>query len=265
MTEIWQAKSYKLMFIDISIAHFHSPSRRRVFVELPPERARSGWCGPLPKSVHGTRDAVANFAAIGMDTVTNMKFEDGKFNPCLCKHASKHIRLFYNGDDFVILEGEKDLQWFAKELNEAWIVKVRGVLSGNEGGLKDIALSNRFVRCRQTMNGWPFLEWEADPRHVEIMTETLGLRRAEATKTLSSPAIESCVDEVNNATDFSEHHARTYRGVCVIINDLARDRPDILFAAKGMARWMSQPNVMTWEMAKSCGTCWARREWWVDS
>ena len=40
-TESKQAKSHKLMFIDMSRAHFHSPSRRRVFVELPPESAHA--------------------------------------------------------------------------------------------------------------------------------------------------------------------------------------------------------------------------------
>ena len=65
-----------------------------------------------------------------MDALVNMKFEVGKFNPSLCKHASTDIRLFYHGDDFVTLAGENDLRWFVKELNEALIVKVRGVLGG---------------------------------------------------------------------------------------------------------------------------------------
>ena len=42
--QIKMGKSHKIMFIDINGGHFHSPSRRRVFVELPPERERSGWC-----------------------------------------------------------------------------------------------------------------------------------------------------------------------------------------------------------------------------
>ena len=69
----------------------------------------------------------------------------------------------------MILADESDLQWFAKELAEALIVKARGVLGGDEGGLKDTILLNRNVRHGQTMNmnGWPFLGWEADPRKVE--------------------------------------------------------------------------------------------------
>ena len=39
------------------------------------------------------------------------------------------------------------------------------------------------MRYGQTLNCWPLLESAADPSRVEIITETLGLRRAEGTKT----------------------------------------------------------------------------------
>ena len=54
------------------------------------------------------------------------------------------------------------------------------------------------------MNGKPFLGCEADPRFVESITETLGLRRADGTKTLRSPGTQRSSDEVNSATDLSE-------------------------------------------------------------
>ena len=50
--------------------------------------------------MHGTRDA-ANFAAIVMETLTNMKFEVGRVNPSGC---------FYHGDDLVTAADEDDLQ-----------------------------------------------------------------------------------------------------------------------------------------------------------
>ena len=46
------------------------------------------------------------------------------------------------------------LQWFAKELSEALIVKVRGVLGGDEGDLEGNTLLNRIMGYGQTMNGW---------------------------------------------------------------------------------------------------------------
>ena len=79
--------------------------------------------------------------------------------------------------------------------------------------------------------------------------ETLDLRRADGTKTLSSPGTERSIDEVNSATDLSEDENVPKR-VCMIINYFPQDGPDILLATKGMVREMSQPNTMAWEMAK---------------
>ena len=70
-----------------------------------------------------------------------------------------------------ILADENDLQWFAKELGQALIVKVRGVRGADDDGSKDITLLNRMARHGQTMSGRPIVEWETDPRHVEIITE----------------------------------------------------------------------------------------------
>ena len=44
------------------------------------------------------------------------------------------------------LADESDLQWFAKELNEALIVKVRGVLGGDEGERHHIVESYHAIR-----------------------------------------------------------------------------------------------------------------------
>ena len=86
--------------------------------------------------------------------------------------------------------------------------------------LEKITWLTRIVRYGLTMNDGSFSEWKADPRHVEIITETFVLRRAEASKALSSLCITRIVYEVK-ATDLSEDHARTYRSVCMRMNYLA--------------------------------------------
>ena len=53
---------------------------------------------------HETRRRISQ--RFSMDTLTDMQFDVVKCNPCLCKHASKDIRPFYFGDDFVILADE---------------------------------------------------------------------------------------------------------------------------------------------------------------
>ena len=98
-----------------------------------------------------------------LDTLTDMKFQLVKFNPYLCKYVSKDSGLFYQGYDFVILADESDLQWFAKELNEALIVEVRGVLGGDEGGLKEITLFVSYHAIRTDHEWLAFLGVGARP------------------------------------------------------------------------------------------------------
>ena len=93
--------------------------------------------------------------------------------------------------------------------------------------MKELAVAFCVLRHGQTMHGLPLSEWEADPRHVEI-TETLGLRHAEATAAL--------MDEANIATDVSEDHASTHRSVCIRIHYLAQDRPDHLICSQGVGQ-----------------------------
>ena len=111
--------------------------------------------------MYGTRDTAANFDAIVMDTLTNKKFAVGLYHPCLCRHATTELRRFHHDGNFAILADEENLQWLAKELNEALIIKVCGVLVEDERNLKEIKLLSCIVRHGQTASGWAFLEWEA--------------------------------------------------------------------------------------------------------
>ena len=207
----------------------------------------------MNKSMYGTRDAAANFAAMVMEVLGKMGFKIGVFNPRLCRHETKDITLFYHGDDFVILGEQADLTGFAKELGESLIVKVRGTLGPDESDHKKITLLNRILRYGCSAGGLPFLEWEADPRHAEIITTLLRLGRAARCKELGSPGVKRTMDEVNRATDLDPEMTAAYRSICMRINYLAQDRPDLMFTAKEMARWMARPNSLAWEMAKRCG------------
>ena len=54
---------WKVMLMDATRAHFHSPARESTYVDLPPEESRLGYCARLVKSVYGTRQAAANCEA----------------------------------------------------------------------------------------------------------------------------------------------------------------------------------------------------------
>ena len=49
--------SRKKMVLDAKKAHLRAYAERQMFVELPPERRRQGFCGRLLRSMYGTREA----------------------------------------------------------------------------------------------------------------------------------------------------------------------------------------------------------------
>ena len=96
------------------------------------------------------RDAAANFAAIvRLENLIRVRAS----TPAMTSDC------FTTADDFAPVADDNDLQWFAKELSEALVVKIRGVLGEDVGDLKEITLLNRTMRYGQTMGGWPFLVW----------------------------------------------------------------------------------------------------------
>lgn len=127
MTEMGSGEDSKVLFIDVSRAHFPSPARRTIYIDLPEERRVEGYCGVLRKSMYGTRGAAANFASLVMQVLGQLEFDIGAYNPCLAKHRKRDILLFYHGDDFVVKGSSSDLKWLAADLGKELIVKLRGV------------------------------------------------------------------------------------------------------------------------------------------
>ena len=73
-----------LIFIDIKKAHFWSPARRRLLVELPEGMGfPPGKVGLLKKSLYGTRDAPANWEAAIKEVMLSIGFLQARSNSCL--------------------------------------------------------------------------------------------------------------------------------------------------------------------------------------
>eukprot|EP00972_Heterocapsa_arctica_P075901 11193955-Heterocapsa_arctica.AAC.1 len=86
--------------MDVSRAHFHSPARREVYVELPPEDGIPGQCALLLKPMYGTRDAAWNWEQFYSAGMKDGGSESGKYSPCLFHDKDKNIRTWIHGDDF---------------------------------------------------------------------------------------------------------------------------------------------------------------------
>ena len=143
-------------------------------MQLCDEDWEEGMCGKLNKAMYGTRDAAMNWtAAYTSVLVEKMGFAQGVSTPCALYHHEYGIRTVVHGDDFTTLASDADMDWYEGELKKSFEIKVRGRLGLGCTGPQEIKILNRIVRW--TTEG---LEYEADPRHVEIMLAQLELADA---------------------------------------------------------------------------------------
>ena len=100
---------------------------------------------------------------------------------------------------------------------------------------KKMKILNRIVSWEQ--DG---IKYEADPRHVEIMAQQLGL---EDNKTITTPGNNDegrTTEDCNQPLDWSQE--TMYRAFVARANYLSPERPDIAYAVKKFAKAMSSPN-----------------------
>ena len=160
----------RISFIDVRKAYFNAIPERAIYMRLPKEMglppdtvARQVRC------VYGTRDA----GKLWEDTYTlvmeSLGFKAGESNPCVFWNEERQLMCVVHGDDFTTLGLDEDLDFFEKGLQESFEIKIRGRLGE---GCKDqeIRILNRVVSI--TEEG---LTYEADPRHCDLLLNSLGL------------------------------------------------------------------------------------------
>ena len=89
------------------------------------------------------------------------------------------------------------------------------------------------------------IQYEADPRHIEIIVEQLGLQDSKA---VSSPGTkEEGKTQHDNEEKLSDKHTSRYRAIAARCKYIAPDRPDIAYAAKECCRHMASPTTLAWQ------------------
>ena len=163
-------KDVCLLFIDVKKAHFWSPARRRLLVELPSEAGidTEKYLGLLHKSLYGTRDAPANWEAAIRAVMLKIGFSQAVSNSCLYCHAELQLRVEVHGDDFTCVGPGSD--WIGSPMSS----------SLGPPGMPNVSLSivilNRLVSWTEAG-----IELEADPRHVDLLLKEIGCEGAKVT------------------------------------------------------------------------------------
>ena len=229
-----------VMINDVARAFFEAPMKRWVCVELPAE-ARQGteqpgeYVGLLQLSLYGTRDAAANFQEEVRRFMASLGFAQSKYNPQVYWHERRNLKTLVHGDDFMTSGPRSSAHWLRDQLGKRFEIKTK-IIGRDEGEVAEERILGRILRV--TEKGW---EYEADPRHAELIVRSLGLGCANGVK---SPGEEDRPwKEEENSEPLQSAEASAYRALAARANYLAQDRADIQYAAKEICRGMSAPSV----------------------
>ena len=141
-----------------------------------------------------------------------------------------------HGDDFTALGTPSSLDRYEEAMSKSFGIKLKGRLGHGRNDAKEVRVLNRVVRW----NDYKGIEYEADPRHVEIM---IGLLELENAKSAVAPgAKEEGRTKEEHGEDLDEEATHVYGALVARANYLAMDRPDISFSTKELYRCFASPN-----------------------
>lgn len=176
----------RLDFLDVKKAYFNGIPKRDVYMQLPKELGLpSHFVARQVRCVYGTRDAGAIWEDTYREALESIGFKSGVASPCCFFHPERKLSTVVHGDDITTLGVDSDLDWFREALGKSFELKVRGRVGEGVEGTNDMRILNRVVEMLP--DG---LTYEADPRHVELILNTLGLTSANAVMT---PGIKETV------------------------------------------------------------------------
>ena len=139
-------------------------------------------------------------------------------------HPSRQVRVLVHGDDFAVAGNESELNYLAEVFQNKYKTKVRGIFGPDLHDMKVMTILNRIVEWTDAG-----IQYEADPRHVDLIIEELGLENANGSE------------------------AYRYRSTAARLNFLAADRGDLQFASKEICRRMSGPCMSDWAKVRKLG------------
>ena len=171
-----------IMLNDVARAFFEAKAIRELCVEIPMEDRvaeddEEDNVAILEKSLYGTRDAAKNFQQEVKKFMTSIGFKQGGYNASTYFHKKKGLKTIVHGDDFVTVGSRQDAKWMDDQLKERFEIKTV-VIGSQEGESKEGKILNRVVRIKE--EGW---EYEADPRHAELIVKSLNLSEAKSVST----------------------------------------------------------------------------------
>ena len=228
------------MVNDVSRACMYAPCDEDVYVERCDEDREAGeeqMCGKLSKAMYGTRIAAKLWQREAGNTLKGAGFTAGRTSPCQFHHPARDMMVFLHGDDFVSSGSVEDLKLLEKVLSAKYSIKTTTIGEG-EKLAKEVRILNRIVRWRPGEG----VTIEADPRHLEILVDSTGVKdeRPLTTNGSKDDQEKEAGRDLAKGEKLDDNSVSKYRSDVARLNYLAADRPDIAFSVKELARRMSE-------------------------
>ena len=134
-------------------------------------------CAKFLKSLYGTRDAALNWARAYSSVLEKMGFKKRKSSPCTFFPPEWKVCTVVHGDDFMSEGPAASLEKMDAEMKKSFSLKTE-VLGGGPIDVKRVKVLSRQISWNEGK-----LLWEADPQHVEILADMMGLRDGKPVKT----------------------------------------------------------------------------------
>ena len=123
-------------------------------------------------------------------------------------------------------------------MTQAFLCKVEGRLGGGSKDLKQARILNRVISWQD----WG-IQYEADPRHAEVLIRELEVTPKEAVVT---PGVKWKPEDIESARPLDDHHTARFRALAARANYLGLDRVDLAYASKECCRHMTNPRDIDW-------------------
>ena len=179
--------------------------------------------------MYGTKRAAEGWQQEYSRSLIDMGFEQGCAFACVFRHDTRKIVLSVHGDDFTASGPKSSLDGWQKKMESKYKLTIGGRLGPGAQDAKEVRCRNRIIRW--TLRG---IEYEADPRLVEV--------NPEGANGSASPGVKISAHQVPSEEELPQSEWTKFRGAAALANFLSADRPDVIYVAKEVCRFMSRPS-----------------------
>ena len=198
MKKTHRGKPLALRFSDATKTYFNAKPTRDILIRAPKELGLPpNTVGQLLRCAYGTRDAGALWEEHYAQVLLGMGFKRGRAGPTCIYRPQWEIAVVVHSDDFVALGTDDMLSLYEAGLREAFELGECVRLGLEKHHVQEHRILNRILRASDAG-----LHWEADPGHVELLTNSLSLEGCRYVGTTGKKSQDfDDIDNENESTD----------------------------------------------------------------